>query len=97
MANGQLMKGIAIGFGAAVLVPVAVVTLGPLIRPVARSALKAGILAYERGREAAVELTELIDDLVAEVEDELREERQASTSASDPDTVAPPKTGATSP
>ncbi|WP_201093688.1 DUF5132 domain-containing protein [Thiocystis minor] len=35
----------------------------------------APVVAYEKSREAAVDLGEMMDDLVAEVQDELVEER----------------------
>ena len=50
--SDDLIKGIALGIGVAMLVPVAIATLAPVIRPMARQALKAGVLAYEKAREA---------------------------------------------
>ena len=75
--NDDLLKGAALGIGVAILVPVAVAALMPVIRPMARSALKAGIWAYEKGRETFDELGETVDDLVAEVEEELLDAREA--------------------
>jgi hypothetical protein len=49
--------------------------LAPVLRPLARSALKGGILAYEKVRETAAEIAEVVDDLVAEVQEELHEAR----------------------
>jgi hypothetical protein len=69
--NDDFIKGAALGLGVAILVPVAVAVLMPVIRPMARSALKAGILAYEKGRETLAEFGETVDDIVAEVEEEL--------------------------
>ncbi len=40
------------------------------------SALKAGIRAYERGREKVEEFAETSDDIVAEVEEEMIVERE---------------------
>jgi hypothetical protein len=67
-------KGIALGVGVALLVPIAAVTLAPVIRPVARNALKAGALTIERGREFLAETTEMVEDIVAETRAELRAE-----------------------
>jgi hypothetical protein len=98
VANNSFLKGVALGLGAAVLVPVAALALAPVARPMMRGALKAGILAYEKGREAAAELAEMVDDLVAEVQEELREERAAAVVArpvpeagDTPDTQAEPE------
>jgi uncharacterized protein YbjQ (UPF0145 family) len=51
------------------------------VRPAARSAIKAGLLAWEKGKEAAAEIGEVMGDLVAEVRDELREEREQAVAA----------------
>ena len=76
LMRNDLMKGVAIGLGIAVLVPAAVVALAPVLRPVARSAMKAGILAYEKTREAVSAVGEVVDDLVAEVQDGLQASRE---------------------
>ncbi len=81
--NKDLTATVAIGVGAAILVPAAVVVLAPALRPLARSALKTGIRIYERGREATAELGEAFDDLVAEVHEELHLEREARDRARD--------------
>ncbi|MGB5260909.1 MAG: DUF5132 domain-containing protein [Gammaproteobacteria bacterium] len=81
--NEDLLKGAAIGLGVAVLLPVVVAALMPVIRPMARSALKAGIFAYEKGRETLEGIGETVDDLVAEVEEELVDAREVHGMADD--------------
>lgn len=81
LGTSKAVRNTAIGIGVAVLVPVAVAFLAPHVRPAARSVVKAGLLAYEKSRETAAELGELMEDLVAEVRDELREERESALSA----------------
>jgi hypothetical protein len=76
LLKSEAMKNVAVGLGIAVLVPLAVRVLAPVLRPLARSTLKAGILAYEKGRETVAELGEVVDDLVAEVQEELQEARE---------------------
>ena len=76
--NEDMLKGAAIGVGVAVLVPVVIAALMPVIRPMARSALKAGIYAYEKGRETVEGIGETVDDLVAEVEEELLDAHEAA-------------------
>lgn len=71
MRNEDLIKGAALGIGVALLVPVALVALAPVVRPFARNALKAGLLVYEKGRETLEELGETFEDVMAEVEEEL--------------------------
>lgn len=90
--NEELLKAAAIGVGVAVLVPVVVAALMPVIRPMARSALKAGIYAYEKGRETIEGIGETVDDLVAEVEEELIDEHEAAAMVDD---MVEPKVGGT--
>ena len=81
--NDDLMKGVAIGIGAALLVPVVITALVPVIKPLARSAFKAGLLAYEKGRETLEGFGEAVEDMVAEVEDELVESQASVDEAED--------------
>ena len=43
--ESDLTKGLALGVGLALLIPVAFTTLAPVLRPVARDAMKAGYRA----------------------------------------------------
>ena len=70
LKGGNIITGLAIGVGAAVLAPVVI----PLMRPVAKSVLKAGMLAYDQGRVALAELNERAEDMMAEVRSEMEEE-----------------------
>ena len=71
LKGGNIVTGLAIGVGAAVLAPMVV----PLLRPVAKSVLKAGLMAYDQGRVALAELNERADDLLSEVRTEMEQER----------------------
>jgi len=64
--KGNPLTGLAIGLGALLLVP----TVGPLLRPAAKTVIKGGILAY-RG---LAELGEGASDLVVEARAELGSE-----------------------
>ena len=57
--SGNWVTGLAIGVGAVIVLPLA----GPILRPLAKTAIKGGILAYQ----GAAGLVEGIGDLVAEV------------------------------
>lgn len=70
------VRSTAIAIGVAVLVPIAAKALAPLVRPVARSTVKIGVVAYEKGRETIAEIGEIVEDMVAEVREELRAERE---------------------
>lgn len=78
LGKNDLARGVAIGLAAAVLIPAAAIALAPYWRPAVRSALRLGILALERTREAGAELAELVEDVAAEVQEELRAARVSS-------------------
>ena len=61
--------------------PVLFSTLAPVLRPLARSALRAGVLAYEKGRETFEEMGETVEDVVAEVREELLEAHESEEMA----------------
>jgi hypothetical protein len=69
-------KGLAINLTVAIVVPMVVTAVAPFVRPVGRSVLKTGILAFEKLRETASEFGELVEDLTAEVQDELQQRRE---------------------
>ena len=58
LSGGNLVTGVVLGVGAAVILPLA----GPILRPLAKNVIKGGILAYQ----GAAGLIEDISDLVAE-------------------------------
>jgi hypothetical protein len=73
LLKGDAGRGLAIGLAVAALAPVVLPLLAGVARPLARAALKSGIIAYEKGREMVAEVAEVIDDLVAEARAELAE------------------------
>jgi hypothetical protein len=56
--KGNLLTGLALGLGAALLAP----TIGQVLRPAVKAVIKGGILAYQ----GLAELGETASDLVAE-------------------------------
>ena len=76
--GGNIVTALAMGVGAAVLAPAVV----PVLRPLAKSIIKAGIIAYDQGRVALAELNEQTGDIVAEARAELAESAQASAQTS---------------
>ncbi len=67
------IPGVVLGLGVAVAVPLVAGIMVPRLRPLARNTIKGGILIYEKARETAAGFTEVLDDLVAEVQEELQE------------------------
>jgi len=95
MGKNDLTKGIAFGIGLAVIIPTAATVMVPALRPFARSVLKTGMLAIEKGREASAEFSEMVEDLYAEVQEELRESRLDTEAEAPP--AAKPKVAVVKP
>ena len=58
LSGGNLVTGLVVGVGAVVVLPLA----APILRPLAKTAIKGGLLAYQ----GAAGLFEGVSDLVAE-------------------------------
>lgn len=65
---GAMLAGGVIGV---LLAPVLAPVIARYGRPAGKAAIKAGIMLYRRGREAAAELVEAAEDLAAETKAEL--------------------------
>ena len=76
--GGNIVTGLAIGVGAAILAPAII----PALRPIAKSVIKAGLIAYDQGRVALAELNEQTGDIVAEARSELPETSRSSAAHS---------------
>jgi hypothetical protein len=68
MFKGNVVTGLAIGLGAVLLGPTVLPVIGRALRPVAKAAIKGGMVLY---RETFAELGEAASDLVAEARSEL--------------------------
>lgn len=95
--GGSIVTGLAVGVGAAVVAPAIV----PMLRPLAKAVIKAGLMAYDRGRLTLTDLNERTGDIVAEARAELAEAAQESKTEPAPGrrTSTPPasETGARTP
>jgi hypothetical protein len=69
--KGPVGKGLALGITAVVLAPIILPVVTRAARPLAHAAIKAGMIFYERGREAVAEAQEVLEDVIAEVRAEL--------------------------
>jgi hypothetical protein len=65
--------GLAIGAGAVLLAPVVLPVVGAVLRPLLKSAIKGGILAYEGARVSVEETKGMVEDLAAEAKAEMAE------------------------
>lgn len=68
----------AIGIGAVILAPLVVPMAGAVLKPLAKATIKGGMILFEKGRTVAAEAIETIEDLTAEAEAELAQERAES-------------------
>jgi hypothetical protein len=80
--NGNVAVALIAGAAGGLLAPVLWPAVARAARPAAKRAMKAGLIAYERGRELAAEWSESASDMLAEVEAERKEQfRAAATPA----------------
>jgi hypothetical protein len=107
--KGNIVTGLAVGVGIAILAPLVTPILASVGKPLAKSVIKTGMLLYEKSRETAAELGEVFEDLVAEAKVELEGAGPAITaggvaaaatpveapeaSAVEPPSEAPPQQG----
>ncbi|TCU04845.1 DUF5132 domain-containing protein [Rhizobium sullae] len=70
----NFIAGLAIGFGAGLLAP----KITPAVKPLAKSAIKAGLITYDQARVTLAELNENTEDAIAEVRSEMEEERKVA-------------------
>ncbi|BAY18359.1 hypothetical protein NIES2109_09340 [Nostoc sp. HK-01] len=68
--------GIIAGIGAVLLAPVLIPVVAGIGKPIAKSIIKGGIVAYEKSKGAFAELGETWEDIVAEAKAELAEDRE---------------------
>ncbi len=83
--RGNLMTGLGIGLGASILAPAVVPLVGAVIRPLAKAAIKGGLILYERGREMVAEMGEVAEDLAAEAKAELAPEAEEEAGEAKPE------------
>ncbi|GAB4304218.1 MAG: hypothetical protein Fur0025_45850 [Oscillatoriaceae cyanobacterium] len=68
------IPGVAVGIGALVLAPLLIPAVAKIGKPVAKAAIKTGILFYEKTKGAIAEAGEVFEDMVAEAQAELADE-----------------------
>ena len=71
--KGNIGSGFAVGIGVAVIAPLLAPVIGGVVRPLAKTVIKAGLLAADAGLEGLARLNEAIGDMVAEARAELDE------------------------
>lgn len=81
MFKNGVGTGLLVGLAAAVLIPVALPVVARASKPFAKAVIKSGMIVYEKGREAVAELTELVEDVVAEAKAEIEQEHASKFAA----------------
>ena len=79
----NILLGLAIGVGSAILAPIVIPILASVAKPVAKATIKGGMMLFERGKELAAEAQETMEDMVAEAKAELAEEQKGSAPVPD--------------
>ena len=69
--KGNIGSGLAVGIGVAVVAPLLAPVIGGVVRPLAKTAIRAGLLAVDAGREGLARLEEAAGDMAAEARAEL--------------------------
>lgn len=83
--KGNVLTGLAIGIGAAILAPAVLPALAGVAKPLIKAAVKGGIVLYEKGKETVAELGEVVEDIVAEAKSEMAEVHKEGAPAPSPE------------
>jgi hypothetical protein len=73
------VPGLIAGIGAVILAPVVIPIVAGIGKPIAKSLIKNGIVAYEKSKGAFAELGETWEDIVAEARAEIAEAQETSS------------------
>jgi len=82
--KGNIVTGLAIGIGAAIIAPLVVPALSKAAKPLAKAAVKGGLVLFETSKEKLAVAHELVDDLLAEARAELAAEAEANPAEDKP-------------
>ena len=75
--NGFKMRGsLVVGAGIVLLAPIVVPVVASVLKPIAKAAIKGGLLAYGKAKESIAETMETVEDLAVEAKAELAESTQ---------------------
>jgi Protein of unknown function (DUF5132) len=86
--KGNVVTGLAVGIGAVVLAPAVLPALAGVGKPLLKAVVKSGIILFEKGKETAAELSEVVEDIVAEAKAEMAEAHEAAPAAAAATTAA---------
>jgi hypothetical protein len=81
LAGNGVTTGLLVGIGAAVLVPVLLPAVATAAKPLVKGAIRLGVTLYEKGNEAIAEVSEVLEDLVAEAKSEMAAAQTSAAAA----------------
>ena len=82
--KGNIVTGLAIGIGAAIIAPLVVPALSKAAKPLAKAAVMGGLVPFKTSKEKLAVAHELVDDLLAEARAELAAEAEANPAEDKP-------------
>lgn len=82
--RGNILNGLAIGIGAAIIAPALIPVVSSVVKPIAKAVIKGGLLCYERGKESIAELSEMVEDIAAEAKAEIEEMQRKQQESVEP-------------
>ncbi|MGD9295246.1 MAG: DUF5132 domain-containing protein [Roseobacter sp.] len=85
--NKSFLLGAAVAVGAVMLVPGVAAALGRAGRPIVRAGMRTGAVAFDEFRKAGAEAYESMEDVFAEVREEMEAERDAAETEPDTETA----------
>ena len=88
--NRGFLMGAVVAAGAVMLIPGVAQAVGRAGRPLARAAMRTGSVAYDEFRKAGAEAWEHMEDIAAELREEMERERQAAAAAAAAGAAAAP-------
>lgn len=69
--KGNILSGLAIGIGAAVLAPAVMPVVASIVKPLAKAAIKGGMILYEKGKETVAEVGEVVYNMIKDLHSEV--------------------------
>ena len=81
--KGNIVTSLAIGVGVAVVGPILIPVASSMLKPLAKAAIKGGIVLYDKSKEMVEEGKEIIEDIVAEVKSEMEESSSVAAHVGD--------------
>lgn len=85
--KGNIVTGLAIGIGSAILAPIVIPALAGAAKPLAKAAIKGGLVLYDKSKETFAEVYEMVDDLIAEAKAEAEAEAAVAAGAAAADKI----------